>query len=122
MGKRHTRISRAWQRPGCRGDCNGTGRTLLVGLLLFAWLAATPAAPASAATDSGTSPTTSDVETAPEYLRAPVTLDGRVLFYVRGISSYPATRRARETSEKIRNIAADPSISPDSGRVPGLCG
>ena len=41
MGKRHTRISRAWQRPGCRGDCDGTGRTLLVGLVLFAWLAAT---------------------------------------------------------------------------------
>jgi hypothetical protein len=39
MGKRYTHISRAWQRPGCRGDCDRTGRTLLVGLLLFAWLA-----------------------------------------------------------------------------------
>jgi hypothetical protein len=114
MGKRHTRISRAWQRPGCRGDGDGTGRTLLVGLLVFTWLAATPAAPTSAATDGSTSPTTSDVETTPEYLRAAVTLDGRVLFYVRGISSYPATRRAREISEKIRKIAADPSITPDS--------
>jgi hypothetical protein len=31
MGKRHTRISRAWQRPGCRGGRDRTGRTLLVG-------------------------------------------------------------------------------------------
>ena len=49
MGKRHTRISRAWQRPGCRGDGDGRGWTLLVGLLVFAWLAATPGAPTSAA-------------------------------------------------------------------------
>ena len=117
MGKRHTRISRAWQRPGCRGDCDGTGRTLLVGLVLFAWLAATPAAPTSAATSGSASPTTSDVDTPPEYLRAAVTLDGKVLFYVRGISSYPAERRAREISEKIRKIAADPSIAADSLRA-----
>jgi len=90
MGTRHTRISRAWQSPGCRGGGDGTGRMLLVGLLLFAWLAATPAAPTSAATGGSAPPTTSDVDTAPEYPRAPVTLDGKVLFYVRGISSYPA--------------------------------
>jgi hypothetical protein len=85
--------------------------------LLFAWLAAMPAAPTSAATGSGVSPTASDVDTAPEYLRAAVTLDGKVLFYVRGVASYPATRRAREFSENIRNIAADPSIAPDSLRA-----
>lgn len=117
MGKRHMRISRAWQRPGCRADGDGTRRTLLVSLLVFAWLAATPAAPTGAATDGCTSLTTSNVETAPEYLRAPVTLDGRDLFYVRGIASYPATRRAREISEKIRKMAADPSIAPDSLRA-----
>jgi hypothetical protein len=31
----------------------------------------------------------SEGATAPEYLRAAVTLDGKVLFYVRGIASYP---------------------------------
>jgi hypothetical protein len=117
MGRRHTRISRAWQRPGCRGDCDGTGRALLVGLLLFAWLAATPAAPTSAATGRSASPTTSEVDTAAEYRRAVVTLDGKVLFYIRGIESYPAARRAREISENIRKIAADRSISPDSLRA-----
>ena len=70
-----------------------------------------------AATDGSASPTTSDIDTAPEYRRAAVTLDGRVLFYVRGIASYPAARRAREISESIRKIAADPSISPDSLRA-----
>ena len=106
MGKRHTRLSRAWQRPGVRGGRDGTGRTLLVGLVLFAWLAATPAAPTRAATSGSASPTMSDVDTPPEYLRAAVTLDGKDLFYVRGISSYPAARRAREISERIRKIAA----------------
>jgi hypothetical protein len=117
MGERHMRISRAWQRPGCRGEGDGTGRMLLVGLLLFAWLAATPVAPTSAATGGSTSPTTSDADPAPEYLRAAVTLDGKVLFYVRGIASYPTVRRAREISERIRKIAADFSIAPDSLRA-----
>jgi small-conductance mechanosensitive channel len=117
MGKRHTRISRTWQRPGCRGDSDGTGWTLLVGLLVFAWLAATPAVSTSAATGGSAARSTSDVETAPEYQRAAVTLDGRVLFYVRGIAAYPATRRAQEISENIRKIAADPSITPDSLRA-----
>src|SRR5262245_40630836 len=114
MGKRHTRIIRAVQRRESQGSCDRRGPTLLVGLLLFAWLAATPTAPTVAATGGGASSTTSAVETEPEYWRAAVTLDGNVLFYVRGIPSYPATRRAREISENIRQIAADLSISPDS--------
>ena len=74
-GKRHICILWTWQSPGCRGHCDGTGRTLLVGLLLFAWLAAAPA-PLTLATIGGSpTPTPSEVETAPEYLRAPVTLE-----------------------------------------------
>jgi hypothetical protein len=68
MGKRHTRISRAWQRLGCRGNGDGTGRTLLVGRLLFAWLVAMPAAPTSAATGGSVAPTMSEVDTVPEDL------------------------------------------------------
>jgi len=85
--------------------------------VLFAWLAALPAASTSAAPGGSASLTTSDVETAPEYRRAAVTLDGKVLFYVRGVASYPATRRAQEISESIRAIAADPSIAPDTLRA-----
>jgi hypothetical protein len=83
----------------------------------YAWLAATPVAPTSATPSGSAALTTSDVETAPEYRRAAVTLDGKVLFYVRGMAAYPATRRAREISESIRKIAADPSIAPDSLRA-----
>jgi hypothetical protein len=53
--------------------------TLLVGLLLLAWLVALPAASTFAAPGDSASLTTSAVDTAPEYLRAPVTLDGKVL-------------------------------------------
>jgi small-conductance mechanosensitive channel len=43
--------------------------------------------------------------------RAPVSLDGRTLFTVIGIPSYPAEKRAAEISKRIHAIAADPAIS-----------
>lgn len=49
--------------------------------------------------------------------RAPVTLDGEVLFEVRGVTAYPAKERAREIAKRIRAIAADPTLSPESLRV-----
>jgi len=49
--------------------------------------------------------------------RADVTLDGRALFPVRGTSSFPAEKRAQEIGDRIRAIAADPSIRTDSLRV-----
>ena len=117
MGTRYTRIIRTWQCLRYGGDDDGIGQTLLVGLLLFTWLATTPAAPTNAATGGSAALTTSAVEAAPEYLHAAVTLDGTILFYIRGIASYPAARRAREISENIRKIAADPSLSPDALRA-----
>ncbi len=45
---------------------------------------------------------------------APVVVDGAELFQVRGISSYPAERRAQLTAEHIRALAANPSISPQA--------
>jgi small-conductance mechanosensitive channel len=48
---------------------------------------------------------------------APVKLDGKVLFYVRGISSYPAGLRATTISRRIRKAASDPSVSTDSVKV-----
>jgi small-conductance mechanosensitive channel len=41
---------------------------------------------------------------------APVKLDGRILFNVRGISSFPAQERAAKISERIKNIAETDSI------------
>jgi small-conductance mechanosensitive channel len=48
---------------------------------------------------------------------APVKLDGDVLFYVTGIASYTAEQRAAAISERIKKIAADYSISPDSLKI-----
>ena len=42
---------------------------------------------------------------------ATVRVDGYDLFPVRGISAYPATRRARDIQARIAAIASDPSIS-----------
>lgn len=45
--------------------------------------------------------------------QAPVIIDGKKLFRVRGISSYPATRRASEVRQRIIDIANDESFDPD---------
>lgn len=42
---------------------------------------------------------------------APVKLDGHFLFNVRGVSSFPAEERAEQIGERIKNIAANDSIS-----------
>jgi small-conductance mechanosensitive channel len=45
--------------------------------------------------------------------QAPVIIDGKKLFRVRGISSYPATRRASEVRQRIIDLANDKSFDPD---------
>ncbi len=49
--------------------------------------------------------------------KAPVIVDGEVLFYVAGISAYPADRRAREIAEGIASLADDPAFDPESLHV-----
>ncbi len=51
---------------------------------------------------------------------APVVLDGTTLFSVRGVTAYPAERRAREISDRIRALAATPVFSPQSLRLEEL--
>ena len=48
---------------------------------------------------------------------APVTIDGRTLFHVRGVSSYPPAARAAAIAERIKGLAADRSFDPSSARV-----
>ena len=45
---------------------------------------------------------------------APVRVDGEVIFYVRGVSSYTAETRARTIQQRINRAAANYSIPPDS--------
>jgi len=54
-------------------------------------------------------------EDAPEaHHTAAVQLDGVDLFRVRGVSAIPADERARLISERIEEVAGDPSIVPDA--------
>jgi len=48
---------------------------------------------------------------------APVVVDGKTLFQVRGISSYPAAVRADKIRDRIIAIARNPAVAPDSGRL-----
>ncbi len=70
-----------------------------------------PIADASAQAPDGALP---ESEMAIERERSPVTLDGEELFYVRGVTAFPAAERAKAISGRIRAFAADRSISPDS--------
>ncbi len=54
---------------------------------------------------------------AAEYERAPITLDGEMLFEVRGFSAYPAEERAKTIKQRIEEIAADRSAAIESLRV-----
>lgn len=45
---------------------------------------------------------------------APVRLDGRTLFTVRGASSQPAAKRAAAIAQRIRDAADDPTVRTDS--------
>ena len=53
-------------------------------------------------------------ESAVEQPTAPVVVDGVTLFRVRGISSYPAERRAAEIANRIAGVAADRAIPAES--------
>jgi small-conductance mechanosensitive channel len=48
---------------------------------------------------------------------APVKVDGKVLFNVRGMSSFTAEQRAAAVSKRIKSAAADQSVSVDSVKL-----
>jgi small-conductance mechanosensitive channel len=48
---------------------------------------------------------------------APVKIDGKQLFYVSGISSYPASQRAANIVKRIKKAAENPLISHDSVKI-----
>jgi len=53
---------------------------------------------------------------------AAVVIDGKTLFHLRGVSAYPAAKRAAEVRERIIQAADDHSISLDDFRVEELEG
>ena len=53
-------------------------------------------------------------ESGGEVQQSPVVIDGETLFSVRGVTAYPAGRRAREVAGRIRAVAANRSIGAGS--------
>jgi len=51
---------------------------------------------------------------------AAVEFEGKILFYVRGITSFPAKERAQLITERIKNIASNDTIKTESLRVEEL--
>lgn len=61
---------------------------------------------------------TTDETIAPEEdLSAPVVVDGVTLFKVRGLSAYPASKRAKVIADRIVALAADPNFTKESLRI-----
>jgi small-conductance mechanosensitive channel len=86
----------------------------------LAALVAQDAGAATTATRGNVSATDPSGIDAVEYERAPVTLDGQLLFQVRGLPAYPAAERARVIRKRIEDVAADRSVAIDSLRVVGM--
>jgi small-conductance mechanosensitive channel len=80
----------------------------LGGLVLLTTVAAVAALPVTMAQQTGDEAAVVATEMVPN--TAPVTLDGRMLFRVRGVSAYPAEQRAGAIAERIEALAADTAI------------
>ena len=52
-----------------------------------------------------------------QYPTAPVMVDGVAVIRVRGVSSYPADRRAKTIADRIYAFAADPAVHVDALRI-----
>ena len=99
-----------------RGISAGFTVMLVRRFLSLGLVAAIVASGAAAAQDSTSAQADrrAQAESNIELPTAPVMVDGVTLFRVRGISSYPAERRAADISKRIADVAADRAIPVDS--------
>jgi small-conductance mechanosensitive channel len=106
-GNRHS-VPEAWRRLPRRRRCLSGSCYLLLSVVLFslAW----PALSAAQGAASGAEPEAA-IDT------APVVIDGRTLFRVRGVSAFPAEQRASQIRARIRDIASDRTIDPVTLRI-----
>lgn len=86
----------------------------LTAFLLLAVLTATASSPIAAKEIEG-GPATAVPEA--EIATAPVEIDGSVLFRVRGVSAFPAERRAAAIRDRIEGVARDPEFLTDMLQV-----
>ena len=82
--------------------------TAVLSVLLAPLAAARPSPLAPALQPQAQQPATPEVE----FPLAPVEIDGRELFRVRGVSAYPAETRAALIAQRLGDLAADPEVDP----------
>jgi small-conductance mechanosensitive channel len=86
-------------------------------LRMLLWLVClSAAATCSTAAESGGNPSV-DLHPDAEIETAAVAVDGRVLFRVRGVSSFPAQARAAAIAQRIEHVAGNPAIPAESVRL-----
>lgn len=74
--------------------------------------------PAASAGESYAPPSTD--ENVQDIAMATVSIDGEMLFRVRGLSSFPAERRAKEISARIERLAENKIFDPDTLKISPL--
>lgn len=70
---------------------------------------------AAAQSPSSATAAAEDAETAVQ--TAPIVVDGETLFRVTGVQAYPAEKRAQAVADRIRAVAADRTVAPESLRL-----
>src|SRR5688572_21726066 len=93
-------------------------RGLLASPLLCLFVTALLIGPAWAQPEAGATGASSDAGADSIFVHtAPVTIDGEVLFGVRGVSSFPAEQRAELIADRIRQVARDTTADPTALRI-----
>lgn len=105
----HIAFPRSWLRARSTIGCRPVRLCVLVLLLV-----GTAPDMAYAAEQQAPPTSTTAVELLP---MAPVTLDGRVLFKVRGVTAFPAGQRAGLIEQSLRNVASNENVPLDSLQV-----
>ncbi len=105
-----------WPLP-LPGGSGTVACSLLRVLSVSLFVLLTTAGGASLASAPGLENLLADVHPDAEIATAAVELDGRVLFRVRGVTSFPAEARAAAISARIERLASDPKVAPDSVQV-----
>ena len=85
-----------------------------LGLCLVVSLAAVGAA-AQSPSSANSGPAAEEAATAIQ--TAPVVVDGETLFQVTGVQAYPAEKRAQAIADRIRAVAANRTVAPESLRL-----
>ena len=101
--------------PSARRRVPAVCRTLTIPTLVALLWSASPASGQGGQAPPASSPDATQLEE--QISMAPVSIDGAVLFSVRGTSSFPPAERAKAIADRIRTVAANPAIAPDAVRV-----